>query len=98
MIFFHDCFVIKDEGNKNLGFYHFFNNIDFLIKGKLRSTNPFCDAAVAESTVMQQYCLHKIANFSYIVQYLVTSYNLIFPRSKWKEISQKEGIIRLRNK
>jgi hypothetical protein len=52
MIFFHDCFVIKDEENKNLGFYHFLNNIDFLMKGTLRSTNPIRDAAVAESTAV----------------------------------------------
>jgi hypothetical protein len=40
MIFFHDSSMIKDEGNeKSNVFCHFFNNICFLMKGKLTSTN-----------------------------------------------------------
>ncbi len=33
-------------------FGHFMNNISFIMKGKLVNTKPFCDAAVAKSTVM----------------------------------------------
>jgi hypothetical protein len=48
MILFHDCSIIKDYSNKKSSFRHFLNNIGFLNKGKLVSTNyPLCDAAVA---------------------------------------------------
>jgi hypothetical protein len=39
IIFFHDCSMIKDEGNgKSNVFCHFLNNICFLMKGKVTST------------------------------------------------------------
>ncbi len=49
---FATCLIIKDESINLMIFGHFLNTISFIMTGKLVNTKPFCDAAVAKSTVM----------------------------------------------
>ncbi len=55
MSLFNDCSMTKDEIDKKYDFRHFLTNIGSHMNGIFYVLNPFLDAAVAKSTVVQQH-------------------------------------------